>query len=42
MEDFAVIDFEGAIDGVPISEIVPRGEQELAWRKEILAASRAG
>ncbi len=38
MEDFAVIDFEGAIDGIPISEIVPGGEQEFARREEVLAA----
>src|ERR1700712_4913806 len=29
MEDFAVIDFEGAIDGIAISEIVPQASKNL-------------
>ena len=42
MEDFAVIDFEGTIDGKPISGARAGGEQEPARREEILAAPRAG
>ncbi len=34
MEDFAVIDFTGAIDGVPISEIVPEASKNLHGGKK--------
>jgi trigger factor len=34
MEDFAVIDFEGAIDGVPISEIAPEASKNLQGGKK--------
>ncbi len=34
MEDFAVIDFEGAIDGIPISEIVPEASKNLHGGKK--------
>ena len=39
MGDFAVIDFEGTIEGKPISEIAPQASKNLAWRQKILAAS---
>ena len=42
MEDFAVIDFEGTIDGKPIARTGAGGEQESARREEVLAASGAG
>jgi trigger factor len=34
MEDFAVLDFTGAIDGVPISEIVPEASKNLHGGKK--------
>ncbi|HMJ05871.1 MAG TPA: trigger factor [Chthoniobacterales bacterium] len=34
MEDFAVIDFDGSIDGVPISEIVPEASKNLHGGKK--------
>ncbi len=34
MEDYAVIDFDGSIDGVPISEIVPQGSKNLHGGKK--------
>jgi trigger factor len=34
MEDFAVIDFDGSIAGVPISEIVPEGSKNLHGGKK--------
>jgi FKBP-type peptidyl-prolyl cis-trans isomerase (trigger factor) len=34
MEDFAVIDFTGAIDGIPISEIVPEASKNLHGGKK--------
>ena len=41
MEDFAVIDFEGTIEGRPISEIAPEASKNLHG-KEILVAIGAG
>jgi len=34
MEDFAVIDFEGAIDGIPISDLVPEASKNLQGGKK--------
>ncbi len=34
MEDFAVLDFDGSIDGVPISEIVPEASKNLHGGKK--------
>ena len=34
MEDFAVLDFAGAIDGIPISEIVPEASKNLHGGKK--------
>jgi trigger factor len=34
MEDFAVLDFDGSIDGVPISEIVPQASKTLHGGKK--------
>ena len=34
MEDFAVIDFEGAIDGKPISELAPQASKNLQGGKK--------
>jgi len=34
MEDFAVIDFDGSVDGVPISEIVPEASKNLHGGKK--------
>ena len=34
MEDFAVIDFEGTIDGKPISEIAPEASKNLHGGKK--------
>ena len=34
MGDFAVIDFTGAIDGIPISEIVPEASKNLHGGKK--------
>jgi trigger factor len=34
MEDFAVIDFEGAVEGVPISEIAPEASKNLQGGKK--------
>ena len=42
MEDFAVIDFEGTIDGPANQRDRAGSEQEFAWRKKILAANGAG
>jgi trigger factor len=34
MEDFAVIDFDGSVDGIPISEIVPEASKNLHGGKK--------
>jgi trigger factor len=34
MEDFAVIDFEGAVDGIPISELAPQASKNLQGGKK--------
>ena len=34
MEDFAVIDFEGSVDGKPISEIAPEASKNLQGGKK--------
>src|SRR5260370_27565743 len=36
MEDFVVIDFEGTIEGKPISEVAPRASKNLYGGKKIL------
>jgi trigger factor len=43
MDDFAVIDFEGTIEGRPISEIAPEGSKNLhGGKKKVLAPISAG